>query len=192
MARAYDARFVVDDAHGTGVIGERGTGSVEHYGLGDEVDVRIGTLSKALGAQGGFIAGSQVLVDYLVHRARTFVYSTGLGPAMCAAAAESLRIVRSDPDRRTALHDNARRLREGLAAKGHRLIGDEEVPMVVVVLGSPDAAVSVAETLRDGGVLAPAIRPPTVPEGTSRVRLTPMATHTPDDIDKAIALFPEV
>ncbi|MEN8148368.1 MAG: 8-amino-7-oxononanoate synthase [Planctomycetota bacterium] len=191
VAAEFDARVVVDDAHGTGVIGGEGTGSVERFGLGADVDVRIGTLSKALGAQGGFVVGSEVLVDWLVHRARTFVYSTGLGPAMVAAAAESLRIVRAEPERRAALRENARRLREGLLAKGHRLIGDEEVPMAVVVLGSPDAAVTVAETLRDRGILAPAIRPPTVPEGTSRIRLTPMATHTPDDIDAAAAAFPE-
>jgi 7-keto-8-aminopelargonate synthetase-like enzyme len=110
---------------------------------------------------------------------------------MCEAAAAALKVVREEPERRARLHENARRLRDGLAAKGYRVIGNPAVPMAVVVLGAPDAAVALSETLRERGVLAPAIRPPTVPEGTSRLRLTPMATHRPDDVDAALAAFPE-
>lgn len=190
-AKSRDALVVVDDAHGTGVIGEAGVGSVESFGLGDAVDVRIGTLSKALGAQGGFVVGTEVLTDFLIHEARTFVYSTGLSPAMCAAAGAALRIVREEPERRATLHENAHLLRSGLAAKGYELIGDEAVPMAVVVLGRPDAAVGLSTALRERGVLAPAIRPPTVPEGTSRLRLTPMATHTSEEIEAVVAAFPE-
>lgn len=191
VAERQDAILVVDDAHGTGVIGEDGRGAVEAAGLSDRVPVRIGTLSKALGGQGGFVVGSEELADLLIHRSRSFVYSTAIAPALAEAARAALRLVDEEPERRDALRANAARLRAGLAAKGFEIAGDPVVPMAVVLLGDPRAAVRLSEIVFERGVLAPAIRPPTVPDGTSRLRLTPMATHTPEDMDLVIEAFPD-
>jgi 8-amino-7-oxononanoate synthase len=191
VADRHGALLVVDDAHGTGVLGPDGRGSVESRCLADRVPVRIGTLSKALGGQGGFVVGSEELADLLLHRGRSFVYSTAIAPALCAAARAALRLVREEPERRDRLHANARVLRAGLAGRGYRLAGTPEVPMAVVLLGRPGAALRLSERLLAAGVLAPAIRPPTVPAGTSRIRLTPMATHTADDMERVVAAFPD-
>jgi len=190
LARRYDATLVVDDAHGTGVLGPQGRGSVEALGLGNKVAVRIGTLSKALGSQGGYVVGSEALSDLMIHRARSFIYSTALAPPLASAALTALRISLEEDWRREKLRDNARVLRDGLDALGYKFTGSVEVPMVVAVLGSPNASVTLAAHLAERGILAPAIRPPTVPEGTSRIRMTPMATQTEEDMKEALAAFP--
>ena len=189
-AARFDAVLVVDDAHGTGVLGPEGRGCVEAAGLGRQVPVRIGTLSKAFGAQGGYVVGSEALGDLMLHSARSFIYSTALAPPLAAAALMAIRISRAEEWRRVALRENARVLRAGLANLGYRFTGSDEVPMVVVVLGSPQASVLLGERLLEKGILAPAIRPPTVPKGTSRIRMTTMATHTTADREEALAAFP--
>lgn len=190
LAERHDAVMIVDDAHGTGVLGPEGRGCVEALGLAARVPVRIGTLSKAFGAQGGYVVGSQALGELMLHRARSFIYSTALAPPMAAAGLAAIRISREEEWRRDSLRENARILREGLDARGYRFTDSVDVPMVVVVLGSAEASLTLGERLIEGGVLAPAIRPPTVPEGTSRIRMTPMATHTTADMEEALAAFP--
>jgi 7-keto-8-aminopelargonate synthetase-like enzyme len=140
-------------------------------GVEDRVPIRVGTLSKALGSLGGFVAGSRRLVDHVVNRARTLLYSTSLPPACAAAAREALRIARSEPDRRDRLHRMGDDLRTRLRAAGW-IVPDSRGPIVPVIVGEPDRALSLSAALRDRGFLVPAIRPPTVPEGTSRLRIS--------------------
>jgi 8-amino-7-oxononanoate synthase len=180
----------LDEAHAAGVLGARGTGLAEAEGLGAGVDVHMGTLGKALGGAGAYVAGSRVLVDLIANRARSFVYTTGLAPAAVAAAGAALRIVASEPERRAALLRNAERLRSGLAALGLRVEGDTHI--IPVLLGDNALAMRFAAALLERGVLAHAIRPPTVPVGTARLRVTPMATHTDAQLDRALAAFAEV
>jgi len=187
LARAHGALLMVDDAHGTGVLGE-GAGSVHHFGLtAADVPVQMGTLGKALGTYGAFVAGSHDLIAFLVHRARSFIYTTAPPPAVAAATLAALEIVRGPEGKvlRTQLAGNRARLAEGLRSLGHT-VPDDPTPILPVVVGDAARAVALSEGLLERGVLAPAIRPPTVPEGTSRLRLTVMATHTPQNIDRAL------
>lgn len=190
VSERHGALLVVDDAHGTGVAGPEGRGTVQHLGLGGRVPVQMATLSKAFGVQGGFVAGSQVLVEVLIHRSRSFVYSTGMAPALAAAALEAVRLARSEEWRRERLRRHLDRLVEGLKAKGYRVVHEPPAPMLVVMVGEAAPALDLARRLEAAGVLAPAIRPPTVPEGTSRLRLAPMATHSDADVDLALEAFP--
>jgi 8-amino-7-oxononanoate synthase len=187
LCEAYDAHLIVDDAHGTGVLGEGGRGAVEAAGVAhDRIAVQIGTLSKALGAEGGFVVGSRVLIDYLANAARPFVFNTGLAPAACGAAAMALTLVVQEPDRRARLHALAQRLRTGLLAIGCNVIcGD--APIVPLLIGSASAALEMQARLLATGIFAPAIRPPTVPDGTARIRFTLTAEHSESDVDAIIA-----
>jgi 8-amino-7-oxononanoate synthase len=180
-ANDYGAWTMVDEAHATGVYDG---GIVGRRGLADEVDVQMGTLSKALGAQGGFVAGDDALVEHLVNTARSFVFSTGLAPPAAAGAERALALA---PDRRAELQANVKRLRQGLEALGYEVWGDTHI--LPVVVGDRDDALALADCLREAGVVAPAIRPPTVPKGTSRIRLAPQATHTAAQIDDCLAAF---
>jgi 8-amino-7-oxononanoate synthase len=183
IARAYDAWTYVDDAHGTGVLGREGRGAVEHWDVEGQVDVIMGTLGKALGASGAFIAGSRTLIDYLVNRARSFIYTTATPPAIAAATIEALRIAGAEPERRSRLRDAARRLRTGLGITEGPLDGH----IVPVPLGDADRTMRAGALLREQGFLVGAVRPPTVPEGTSRLRLTVSAAHEPAHIDALVA-----
>ncbi|MFT4883346.1 MAG: 8-amino-7-oxononanoate synthase [Natronomonas sp.] len=181
IAEDYGAWTMVDEAHATGVYDG---GIVGERGLTDRVDVQLGTLSKALGAQGGFVAGDEVLVEHLLNAARSFVFSTGLAPPAAAAAERALALA---PERRDDLKKNVERLRDGLQAMGYEVWGDTHI--LPVVVGDREDALALDDRLREAGIVAPAIRPPTVPEGTSRIRLAPQATHTVADIDRCLAAF---
>ncbi|MBX5466382.1 MAG: 8-amino-7-oxononanoate synthase [Firmicutes bacterium] len=191
VAEAHGALLVVDDAHGLGVLGKTGAGLAEYFGLRGRIPVAVATLSKAVGAQGGFVAGSATLVDYLVNRARSFIFSSGLVAPVARAAAAALEVIQDEPERRQRLGAYARRLRRALADQGWQVVPTavEEVPIVAVVVGSEGAALSLMEQLRQAGIWAAAIRPPSVPEGTSRLRLTVTADHRPEEIDWVIAEF---
>ena len=187
LGRTYHSNLMLDEAHAAGVLGTRGAGLAEAEGLTSEVAVHIGTLGKALGGAGAYVAGSRALIDVVVNRARSFVYTTGLAPASVAAAGAALRLVESEPDRRRALLRNAARLRSGLADLGLQVDGDTHI--IPVLLGDNVLAMRFAAALLERGVLAQAIRPPTVPPGTARLRVTPMATHTDAQIDRALDAF---
>jgi 8-amino-7-oxononanoate synthase len=189
LAERYGATLVVDDAHGTGVLGAGGRGTAHHLGVQGRVPAQVGTLSKALGVQGGFVAGSRTLIELLIHRARSFVFSTGLAPVLAAAALAALRIAVAEEWRRERRAAHMGRLRAALAARGLQVLGEPAAPLTALLVGEPEAALALAARLEERGVLAPAIRPPTVPAGGSRVRLAPMATHTPAQIDQVIAAF---
>ncbi|MEI6632513.1 MAG: 8-amino-7-oxononanoate synthase [Chlamydiota bacterium] len=188
LARRYGACLMVDEAHATGVLGERGRGGAELLGVEDAVDVSMGTLSKALGGSGGFVAGSAALIDYLRHRARSFVYTTAPPPAACAAALAALKIVRARPSLRRVVLRRAERLRKGLAGLGFDTMGSA-FQIVPVRVGEAGAAARLSRELLARGILAPAIRPPTVPKGSSRLRLSVMASHTDEDIDRLLDAF---
>jgi len=176
LARRHGARVVVDEAHATGVVGPGGRGLVAQLGLEADVDVVIGTLGKALGSYGAFACASAELKSFLVNRARTLIYSTALPPPALGAALAALAMLREDPGIVTRLHALARALREQLAHEGFA-VQPGTMPIVPVVVGEPQAAVDLAEEALARGVFAQAIRPPTVPDGTSRLRLVATGAH---------------
>ncbi len=179
VARRHDAMLLVDEAHATGVFGRNGRGVAEHFGVEDRVDVRIGTLSKALGSVGGFVAGSRPLIEWLVNRARPYVFSTAGPSAAAAAAVAALEIVSHQPGRRETLLARAGSLRKQLKAqeKGFNL-GNSSSQIIPLIVGDTDRAVQLAAGLRDRGLLVPAIRPPTVPQGEACLRISLTSGHT--------------
>jgi 8-amino-7-oxononanoate synthase len=188
LAKRYDAMVMADDAHATGVLGEHGRGAVEHCGCEGEIDVVMGTLSKALGCLGGFVAGERRLIEYLRNTARAFIYTTALPAAMCAAALAAIDIVERDAARRAALHENVAAFKAGLRERGHHT-DHTPTPIVPIILGEPARAVEKARELYANHILVPAIRPPTVPKGTSRLRVSLMAGHTRDDVERLLSLL---
>jgi len=188
LARRHRAWVMVDEAHATGVFGPNGAGVVEAMGLQGQVEIQMGTLGKALGGFGAYVAGSRVLVEWLINRARSFIFSTALPPPVLAAARAALAIVKSEPERRKQLWENANFLRQGLLGLGYRL-GDTASPILPVLIGGEEKTMALGAALLRHGVLAHGIRPPTVPEGTARLRVTPMATHTAEELRRAIRAF---
>jgi len=186
LAGRFGAMLLVDEAHGTGVFGPDGRGAAAAFGVESRVDIRVGTLSKSLGSVGGFVAGSRRLVDWLVNHARTMIYSTGLPPAAAAAAARALEIAEAEPWRRVRLMERAAAFREALPGLGLPAVGPGG-PIVPIVLGEPGRAVEVAGRLLDRGCLVAAIRPPTVPAGTARLRVSLTAAHDSSDVDRLLA-----
>ena len=188
LADRYDAMVMVDDAHSFGVLGEKGGGTVEHFGLENRGVIQMGTLSKAVGGLGGYVAGSADLINFLVNRSRSFIFTTGLPPATLAAASAALDVIRSTPELRQRLSSNVLLLKNALLEKGFELL-PSETQILPLILGAADVASRFAEALLSHGVYAPAIRPPTVPEGTSRLRLSVIASHTPEDLETAVEGF---
>ena len=188
LADRYDAMVMVDDAHSFGVLGEKGGGTVEHFGLENRGVIQMGTLSKAVGGLGGYVAGSADLIDFLVNRARSFIFTTGLPPATLAGASAALDVIYSTPELRQRLSSNVLLLKNALLEKGFQLL-PSETQILPLILGAADVASRFAEVLLSHGVYAPAIRPPTVPEGTSRLRLSVIASHTPEDLEIAVEGF---
>ncbi len=185
LADRYGALLMVDDAHATGVLGKTGRGTVEHFGLEGRVPIQMGTLGKALGAFGAYVAGNKDLIDFLINRSRSYIYSTSLPPAVCAASLAALRIIDSEPGRRESLWRNRKRFVEGIESL-RISIGSSETPILPLMIGGTEKAVKAGTRLRESGIFATAIRPPTVPEGTSRIRMTLMANHSDADIDRAL------
>ncbi len=190
LARRHGCRLLVDEAHATGCIGPGGRGSVAAAGVTDEVDVIVGTLGKALGGYGAYVCGSRELVDFLVNSARPFIFSTAPPPASVAAARAALELLADRPERVERLRANAAALREGLRSEGLEPIGSE-TQIVPLVIGEADDTMALCERLLAEGVFAQAIRPPTVPPGTCRLRLTTMATHRVADLRHAARLIGE-
>jgi 8-amino-7-oxononanoate synthase len=181
LAARHEAMLMIDEAHATGVFGASGRGVAEHLGVHDGVHVRVGTLSKALGCIGGFVAGSRSLIEWLVNRARPYVFSTAAPAAMAAAALAALDIVAREPERRRTLLAQAETLRNELAADGWN-VGRSASQIVPLIVGEPVWAVELSARLRDRGIFAPAIRPPTVPDGEACLRISLTAGHAPEMI----------
>jgi len=191
LADAFDCMLMVDEAHATGVFGAQGRGVAEHLGVAERVDVRMGTLSKALGSGGGFVAGSQVLIDWLANRGRSYVFSTAQPAALCAAALAALDIVECEPERREVLLERARQLCSALRAQGWNL-GATESQIVPVIVGDAERTMQLAAELRERGLFVPGIRPPTVPPGESLLRISLSYGHTPQMIERLVGALGEL
>ena len=188
LARRYDAWVMVDEAHATGVFGPHGAGVAEELGLSTDIDIQMGTLGKALGSFGAYVAGCRELIEWLVNRARSFIYTTGLPPSVAATAIAALDIVNQEPERRQQLWDNTALLTQELTALGYTL-GESRSQILPVIVGDASQTMALAAALLTHGIFAQGIRPPTVPAGTSRIRLTPMATHTTQDMQRTVQAF---
>jgi 8-amino-7-oxononanoate synthase len=184
LAKAHGCRLMVDEAHATGAIGPGGRGSVAAAGLSDEVDVVIGTLGKALGSYGAYVCADRETTDYLLNTARSFVYSTALPPAVAAAGLAALELLESQPERVDRLTANASTLRRALVEEGLE-VGGAETQIVPVAVGDAGAAMELCERILEQGVFAQGIRPPTVPEDSSRLRFTVMSTHRREELERA-------
>ncbi|MCW3032379.1 MAG: 8-amino-7-oxononanoate synthase [Solirubrobacteraceae bacterium] len=184
LAQIYGARIVVDEAHATGNVGPDGRGAVAAAGLEGEIDVVIGTLGKALGSYGAYACASTEMVQYLINTARSLIFSTAPGPPAAAGALAALELLQERPHRVGRLRSNARALRRGLAGEGFG-VADSEMHIVPLIVGEERAAMALCQQALELGVFAQAIRPPTVPAGTSRLRLTVMASHTPGELREA-------
>jgi 8-amino-7-oxononanoate synthase len=191
LAEEHDAIVMVDEAHATGVYEPNGAGIVAKLGLGERVAVQMGTLGKALGGFGAYVAGSKALRDLLINRCRSFIFTTSLPPAVMAMAIAAINLIEQEPERRQALRDNCQILRAGLESLGY-LLGTGQSQILPLMVGDATRCMKLSGDLLQRGIFAQGIRPPTVPAGTSRLRITLMATHTPEHIDQALKVFKEV
>ena len=187
LAREFGAWTYVDDAHGSGVLGESGRGTLEHFGVSGQVDVVVGTLGKALGTSGAFVAGSQSLIEYLTSRARSFIFTTGTPPALAAATLEALRLAQVESWRREAVRARARHLRMRLRHGGREIQGIEDGHILPILVGDPNHTMRVVADMRRRGFLIGGVRPPTVAPGTSRLRVSVSAVHPPELVDALAA-----
>ena len=188
LAERYGAILFVDDAHGTGVMGASGLGTLEHFGLKDRLPFHMGTLGKALGTSGAYVAGTADCIRYILNRARTFLFSTAPPPANAAATIAALTVLQTEPERRVRLWENREYLFAGLKKLGFPTT-DSASPIMPVLIEDAERTLVMAERLLQLGVYAPAIRPPTVPEGTSRIRITVTSEHTRSQLDEALEAF---
>ncbi len=186
----HGAILVVDDAHATGVLPPRGRGSAHHFGIADRVEIQMGTFSKALGTYGAYLCATRKMVDYFVNRCRPFIFNTGLPPAIAGATLASIGILEREPERLAALWENGRLFRREMEMRGRQT--DSDTAIVPIRVGSDGDTMAVSGMLFDRGVFVHGIRPPTVPEGTGRLRLTLMATHTGEMVRTAAEGIDEV
>ena len=191
IAKEYNAMVMVDEAHGTGVFGENGRGVVEYFNLDNEVDVVMGTLSKAIGSLGGYVCGDDDLISYLRNKARPFMYTTALPPAVCAASIASINLIQEDPSLREVLWNNVCCIKERLGSLGVDMISSQS-QIIPLLIGDTQKAVDISKLLYERGVLIPAIRPPTVPANSSRLRMTVMSSHTQDDLESLFKVLKDV
>ncbi|WP_430886175.1 8-amino-7-oxononanoate synthase [Fusibacter sp. JL216-2] len=186
IAKAHGALLAVDDAHGFGVLGLNGRGTASELCMSHDIDLHIGTFSKAIPSVGGYVTGRQDLIDWMRNKARSFIFSTALPAGNVAATLKSLELIPVADDRRTRLRNNIIRLKTGLKEMGISVHNDM-TPIVPVIIGSSEDTLRISEYLLEEGYFVPAIRPPTVEAGTSRLRVSLMATHTPAEIDGLLA-----
>lgn len=190
IAKENDCLLMIDEAHATGVLGKTGRGLAEHYGCA-HADVTVGTLSKAVAAEGGFVAGKQQLIDFLRNKARSFIFTTAMAPAVAAAACNNLRYIDAHPERVQNLRDNVKFFCEALQHEGVNL---EQSPSAIVpiVIGDEARALKISAALQDAGILIPAIRYPTVAKGQARLRASLMATHTYEQLQTAASAIAKI
>ncbi|TCS79551.1 8-amino-7-oxononanoate synthase [Tepidibacillus fermentans] len=191
LARKYNAYVIMDDAHGTGVLGEHGRGTAEHFNLEHEIDLVIGTFSKAVGTEGAYVAGKEVWIQYLRNKARSFIFQTAMAPSIAAATITSIDIIEQNQQLRQHLLRLGKMLRKQLKLLGFR-VDDGITPIIPVIIGEAKLAVEFAKELEEQGIFAPAIRPPTVPIGQCRIRISLMASHTEEQIGEVIEVFQRV
>ena len=191
LGERYGAAVYVDDAHSSGVLGENGRGSVSHFKLDGRVDIQVGTFSKAFGSQGGYIAGIQPLRDFLIHKARSFLFSNALPPSVAATCLAAIEVLETEPELIDKMWENTRYFKGALAKLGFD-IGNSTTPITPVIAGSGERAMKLSDRLFEEGVFAQGIGYPTVPEAKSRVRTIVTAAHSVTDLDKAVEAFEKV
>lgn len=185
LCQKYNAEVMVDDAHGIGVLGRTGSGTVEHFGLADNVKIIMGTFSKSLASMGGFIASDEDTIEYLKHTSRTLMFSASMTPSNVAAAQAALRIMRSEPERIEKLWENTHRMMAGLQALGFDT-GDSETPIIAVRVGDTISTFKMCALLHEAGIFVNPVVAPAVPDGDCLIRISLMSTHTPAQIDFAL------
>lgn len=188
LAEKYEAMTYVDDAHGSGVLGESGRGTVDHFKLHGRVDFSIGTLSKAIGVVGGYVAGSQTMYDWLSHRARPVLFSTTMTPASAGAIIEALKMLMESTEYTDRLWENSRYFKQKLGSLGYNT-GHSETPITPVIIGDEAKTMEFSKKLMENGVFVSGIIFPTVPKGTGRVRCMVTAAHTKEQLDEAVRVF---
>ncbi|AZB43020.1 glycine C-acetyltransferase [Bacillus sp. FJAT-42376] len=188
LAEKYDALIMVDDAHASGVLGENGRGTVNHFGLDGRVHIQVGTLSKAIGVLGGYVASSQTLIDYLIHKGRPFLFSTSHPPAVTAACIEAIRVLLEEPELIDKLWDNAKFFKDGLNKLGFDT-GKSETPVTPVIVGDEKKCHQFSDKLLEYGVFAQGIAFPTVSKGQARVRTIVTAQHSKEELQEALNIF---
>ena len=191
LAEKYGAIMMVDDAHSSGVLGRNGRGTVDHFGLHGRVDIQVGTLSKAVGVLGGYVCGTRDFIEYLYHRARPFLFSTSHPPAVTAACLAAFDLLESEPERIEALWANTRYFKEELAKLGFDT-GRSETPITPIFVGEAAAAHAFSKALFEEGLFATGIGFPTVPQGKARIRTIVTATHTREQLDRALEILARV
>lgn len=191
LAEEYGAMTYVDDAHGSGVLGKSGRGTVDHFGLNGKVDFVMGTLSKGIGVIGGYVAGSQTMYDWLNHRARPVLFSTSLPPAVVAPIHEAIKMLMESEEYTDKLWENAKYFKEKLGSLGFDT-GESETPITPVIVGDEAKTMEFSKQLLENGVFVSGIIFPTVPRGTGRVRCMVTASHTKEQLDKAVEIFENV
>jgi glycine C-acetyltransferase len=196
LAEKYGAIMMVDDAHASGVLGRNGRGTIDHFGVHGRVDVQVGTLSKAIGALGGYVCGSRDLIDFLYHRARPFLFSTSHPPSVAATCMAAFEVLEQEPERIEQLWDNTRFWKKELGLLGFDIGGKttpaSETPITPIIIGDGKLTMEFSRALFEDGVLGTGITYPTVPEGKARVRTIMTATHTKKELDQALGVLAAV
>lgn len=190
-AQRHSARILVDDAHAIGVLGQRGAGTAEHFGLEDDVDLVMGTFSKSFATIGGFVAGTREVVTFIRHQARSMIFSASIPPPAAATVIAALEIIKTEPERRERLWRNARKMLKGLKEIGYN-IGASETPIIPLIIGDLTKTINFWHDLYEAGIFANPIVPPAVPPNASLIRTSYMATHTDEDLDQALETFARV
>ncbi len=188
LAESFGCMLMVDEAHATGVLGKRGSGATEYFGVEDRIHVVMGTLSKAVGSLGGYIAGSQELIDFIRNRARSYIFDTSLPAPSLAASIAAIGIIENEPERREHLWRLIKKFKSGIEDIGLTVLPSDSA-IVPVLVGEAEPALRFAAALRENGVYTPAVRPPSVPQGKCRIRATLMAGHTEEHVDLALGAF---
>ncbi len=191
LAEKYNAIIMIDEAHATGVLGETGRGAAEMLGVSHRIHIQMGTLGKALGSFGAYAAGSKLLVEYFTNKARPFIFSTALPPAVCAVSSKAIELVQKHPELRRKLRDNINFLRNGLKSIGFTM-SDDPTPIIPVIIGDADKTMRLSSMLFERGIFVSGIRPPSVPEGTSRLRMTVTAAHTQPMLEKVLEAMKQI
>ncbi len=181
LAKKHDIITMVDDAHGVGVLGHRGRGTPSYFNLNRKIDIQMGTLSKAIASVGGYVAGKKILIDYIRNTSRSFIFSTSLPPSAIAASLKAIEIIQGDDERRKKLMNLSKWFRERLLKIGFNIF-NTITPIIPILIGDAVKTVEFSESLLEEGIYVPAIRPPTVPRGSSRLRISLMATHRHGDL----------
>ncbi|TYQ15837.1 UNVERIFIED_CONTAM: 8-amino-7-oxononanoate synthase [Acetivibrio alkalicellulosi] len=182
LAKEHDIITMVDDAHGLGVLGENGAGTASYFGVEKEIDIHMGTLSKSIPSIGGYVSGKKHFIDYFNNFSRSFIFSTALPPSAISVSLKAIEIIKNDTYRRKNLLEISKRLKNNLLSSGFS-VSNTVTPIISIIIGDTEKTIEFSESLYEDGIFIPAIRPPTVPKGTSRLRVSLMATHTLEDID---------